>query len=417
MRKVLIISYYELKEHFVSIANNFRTLYNWSVINYPLYMYCYDSLSKVNNVTEHLIDYLTEEKPHIVLWWFSDIYTDFFMQIKNAFPNIYYILYCLDDPNKVNFTKSVMFTHLITNDENSVEKYYNKYVDYCPFCYDEMFFKNVKKEYIIDILYICENLNSDINEIQIIKILNNYCLENDLKLEIYGTPLINDISNFYKGYVVYNDLPILFNTSKIVFTNKFSNWITSIKTCNTVLIHDYTKNNIIHKLECSYPKDNTDIIKSNNLSVKNYTWKKLTDIIFFRYNEYAFNEKKYNNTYSYWLEQWNKGIYEIPYDIDIPDNFDSDTYIVKNNLTDLTLEYVYIHWLKHSNDKIYLKKHKMLKDVSTYNTIQSSVYDIYSVFNKIFVSLDIDNGLTNLDNIVKQHKSLKINDLLEAYFN
>jgi len=416
MRKVLIITYYEIKEHFVSIANNFRTLYNWSVINYPLYMYCYDSLSKVDNITEHFIDYLTEEKPHIILWWFSDIYTDFFMKIKNAFPNIYYVLYCLDDPNKVNFTKSIMFNHLITTDENSIDKYYNKYIDHCLFCYDEMFFKNVKKEYVVDILYICETINNDINELQIIKILNNYCIENKLILEIYGTPLINEISEFYKGNVIYNDLPSLFNTSKIVITNKFSNWITSIKTCNTVLIDDYNKNNIIYKIESSYHNDNSELIKANNLSVKNCSWKKLTDIIFLRYNEFAFNKQKYKNTYSYWLEQWNNNIYEIPYDIEIPNNFDSDNYIVKNNLTDMTLENVYIHWLKHSNDITYMKKNKvLLKDASIYNTIQSSIYDVYSVFNKIYVSNDIDNGLIELNNIISNHKSLKINQLLELY--
>ena len=67
-------------------------------------------------------------------------------------------------------------------------------------------------------------INSDIYETLIIKILNNYCLENNLILEIYGTPLINEISEFYKGNVIYNDLPFLFNTSKMVITNKFSNW-------------------------------------------------------------------------------------------------------------------------------------------------------------------------------------------------
>jgi hypothetical protein len=279
-----------------------------------------------------------------------------------------------------------------------------------------MFFKNVKKEYVVDILYICETINNDINEIQIIKILNNYCIENKLILEIYGTPLINEISEFYKGNVIYNDLPSLFNTSKIVITNKFSNWITSIKTCNTVLIDDYNKNNIIYKIESSYHNDNSELIKSNNLSVKNCSWKKLTDIIFLRYNEFAFNKQKYKNTYSYWLEQWNNNIYEIPYDIEIPNNFDSDNYIVKNNLTDMTLENVYIHWLKHSNDITYMKKNKvLLKDASIYNTIQSSIYDVYSVFNKIYVSNDIDNGLIELNNIISNHKSLKINQLLELY--
>ena len=63
MRKVVIISFYELKDYFLDIKTIFTDKYAWNVTYYPLYMYCYDKFSKIDNYIAHFTDFLTKETP------------------------------------------------------------------------------------------------------------------------------------------------------------------------------------------------------------------------------------------------------------------------------------------------------------------------------------------------------------------
>jgi hypothetical protein len=53
MRKLLIVCYYELKDYLQTIASLFVDKYIWDVVHYPLYMYCYDKNSKIDDYAEH----------------------------------------------------------------------------------------------------------------------------------------------------------------------------------------------------------------------------------------------------------------------------------------------------------------------------------------------------------------------------
>lgn len=92
MKKVMIISYYELKDYFINIKESFE-YYHYDVCNYPLFRYAYDAHDKIVNYKEHMNKYIKETMPDIILWWFIDVPVEIFEYIKLHNKNIYYIVY------------------------------------------------------------------------------------------------------------------------------------------------------------------------------------------------------------------------------------------------------------------------------------------------------------------------------------
>ena len=85
MKKIVIISFYELKDYFLDISAVFMEKYKWDVCYYPLYMYCYDKKSKIKNYVENFVGFLKKEQPDIILWWFADVSLNVFTTIKAVF--------------------------------------------------------------------------------------------------------------------------------------------------------------------------------------------------------------------------------------------------------------------------------------------------------------------------------------------
>ena len=102
MRKILIISFYELKDYFLNIECHFNNKYKWDVVHYPLYMYCYDKNSKIDKYETHFSDFIKKEAPDIILWWFIDVSLSVFKKIKDDHPNIFYIMFNQNDPLNMN---------------------------------------------------------------------------------------------------------------------------------------------------------------------------------------------------------------------------------------------------------------------------------------------------------------------------
>lgn len=220
MRKIVLITYYELKEHFLYIEELFREKYKWDVTYYPLYMYSYDKNSKIDNVDTHMSEFFSKESPDVVLWWFIDVKVTIFNRIIKENPETYFIMYNFDDPNNLTqslFKKTKLFDAVITTCSGSKNMYSIhsdvKDIKYHPIGYDPNIFRKYEHEEIEELkidcdLYTCDlctfmsNYNDSTH--RFLKKLIKYCLKYNRKLNIYapeyviGEINIDDIINELK---------------------------------------------------------------------------------------------------------------------------------------------------------------------------------------------------------------------------
>ena len=101
MKKLLIIGYYELKEHMLHIRKLFSD-YDYDVTNFPLLRFAYDINDKVKNYEELLDQYIKKINPDIILWWFVDVPVKVFKNIKTVNEDILFIMFNGDDPLNFN---------------------------------------------------------------------------------------------------------------------------------------------------------------------------------------------------------------------------------------------------------------------------------------------------------------------------
>lgn len=236
MRKLLIICYYELKDYLLSIAETFIKKYKWVVVHYPLYMYCYDRFSKIDNYDDHLSEYMTKEKPDLVLWWFNDVPLQLFHRIKNENPNTFFTIYNYSDPlsfNKTYIERCSIFDQVITVCQQSMPLYKvhskTKYVDFFPMGYDKNIFRqhtikeinDFDSKYKCDISLVCDSMyldqkDQEIDRKSLIERLNKFCTDNKLSFNIYGPDMIQPYAGRnYKGDLKYVDSPANILLSKI----------------------------------------------------------------------------------------------------------------------------------------------------------------------------------------------------------
>jgi len=81
MKKILIVSYYDLKEYLLNIKNLLQD-FNYEVTYYPLFQYAYDTNDKIDNYKEHFNNHIEKHRIDIILWWFLDVPLDVFRFIK-----------------------------------------------------------------------------------------------------------------------------------------------------------------------------------------------------------------------------------------------------------------------------------------------------------------------------------------------
>lgn len=475
MKKILIVSFYDLKDYLMYIKELFEE-YNFTVINYPLFRYAYDANDKIENYKEHMNDYIKTTNPDIILWWFIDVPVDVFKYIKQQNNDKMFILYNSDDPinlNKELFDKAKIFDIVMTpcKDTMYLYKLYSNVqcVLFNPMGYDPNLFKPIEtivlpeneyKEYKCDISMIIYNMFSDINYYDQV-IQNKIFIENiiklsdekNYKLKLYGTPLLKELyPNNYHGEVPYYKLNLLFNSSKInIITSPFKNkelhitdYVIPIMSCNGLLMHDKTKNIdkiLIDGHNCVLFDETNYIDKINNVlnnynkydqiklnaqkTAENYSWNKWVENIMINIGTKLFNKEIYaelydlntnDNLLNYWLEYGiNKK--QICYDFYVPDIFNHDAYSTKYNLKK-NKRIAYLHWFSNSRDEIYLNKNNSSTidfNPEEYNIIMEDYFNIFSLFNKIVKYDTREQSLENLSDYCNQVPNIKINDILNRY--
>jgi len=358
MKKILFISFYELKEHMLYISNIFKK-YNYEIKNYPLFQYAYDANDKIDNYKDHMDAFIKTANPDIILWWFLDVPISVFQFIKSNNPNIYYIMYNSDDPHNINIDtleKVKIFNLLVT----PCKEYINKYKIYCgitnvlwiPPGYDPNYYYPIvnlnageynenKKKYECDINIYCynillnelENQNQYVCRYNLINDIIEYCKNNGKTFKIYGPLAIKEyFKDNYCDDIDYFNFNKVFNYSKInICTHTYCNkslslteyemkilgsggllFMDKIKDIETFFEDDVhyvmiDKNNYITQIDKILNNyDNYTKIKCNGHELsKQYTWDNFVLKIHIEITKYFFAPSLYFELYEEDIKQSN----------------------------------------------------------------------------------------------------------------
>jgi len=247
MKKLLIVGFYELKEHLLFIANQFEK-YGYEIDSYPLFRFGFDPNDKVDDIQEHFNNYVTKSDPDILLLWFFDVNPKIIRYVKSENPHVKFIMFNGDDP--MNFNTALMekcktCDTVVTSCNDGLSKYKRfagvKNVMFQPHGYDPNYFYKLKSDDITDedrqnfgcdISFIVFNMyddpyysHQDIPRKKLVDDLIRYCKENDKTFKIFGPTAIKTYCpDNYAGEIGYLDQNKLFNLSKInLVTHPFCN--------------------------------------------------------------------------------------------------------------------------------------------------------------------------------------------------
>lgn len=474
MKKILFIIYYEAIEYLLCIKEQLEK-FLFEVITYPLFRYAYDSNDKINNYQEHLNQFINDNEPDIILWWFIDVPISVFKYIKESNKKIYFILHNFDDPVNLSndiFEKCKLFDLVITPCKNSIYLYklFSKSMNviYQPIGFDQNYYFPIKNltetqfdKYKCDIAIYCNNLfidkdfypNQYINTYDLIKNIVEYSKKNNKKFNIYGTHIIKEyFPENYFGNVSYCDINLIYNNSHIVLTTHADSetsvindtvmtilgtgsilFIDKIKDINNILTNNVNcimmeKDNYVDQIDEVLNKYSSyDFMKENavNISFK-YTWEIWTKQIFIQYSLAKFDNDFYSllygldvqNLINYWTTTGINNM-DICYNFNVPDFFDHQSYIETTNLISVSKEYTYMHWRRFSkNIKFIIKqKQKQNFDPENFGITIEQYYQICNVLNKIKSGHNKTGDLFELFRVCNNIPYIKINDIIEQYYD
>ncbi len=480
MRKILIVSYYELKDYFLTIQSLFTDKYKWDVISYPLYMYCYDQNSKIEDYETHFSNFIKKESPDLILWWFTDVSLSTFKRIKTDHPSIFYVLFNFNDPINVNrsfLEKCKIFDMIMTVSKHNIDLYRLqsnvKNIEFFPMAYDELLFKPSESlgsldslDFSCDISFVCDALYTEykeqvISRKDLINRIINFCKNNKYTFSLYGSEYLRSIyPNVYKGEINYIDMPSLFNNSKInIISHAFANKKLQIphnmipimacggivlcdnvkdfdeffnKDTQTIFLYDSQTSNLEDQMNDILKSYKSKINKINKIKsnakkfTKNYKWENFVDLIYITYckdrfdaNFYAemYNIKKIDDSLNIWNERHNNKVYNICYKFKVPSNFEAKDYAEIHKI-DGSREMIYAHWWMNGKNMDYMrrqnKKNNCLSGASM-NITTTDLFDLFRIFNMIYVHRNIDEGIAELNILNKSNPRLNINEALAEY--
>lgn len=420
MKKILIIGYYELKEHILHIAEIFEQ-YGYIVENFPLFRFAHDINDKVDNYEELLDQCIKKVKPYMILWWFADVQPGVFKRIKNNNNDTIYVLFNGDDPQNFNSTlieKCKIFDIIITPCMGTVNKYKmytgKNDVYFMPSGYDPQYFHPLdnkgddqdvddRNNYECDISFIVYNIYNDpyykhqhIKRKQLIDDIIELSDAKRYTVKLYGPPQIKEMyPNNYSGDISYMDQHKLFCSSKInIVTHPFCNYSVPISDLEMkilgsrgLLVTDRFKdvdkflkdgincvvldaNKYIQQIENIL--DNTDKyedVRQNGLIFsKDFTWNEWVKKLHIHINKIHFDHNLYRKLYDIDIDDDNKlwdhwvenGIAEnhVCCHLNVPKEFNYEEYKNFFGLKFDDPEKLYIHWDKKSKDMSFMKKQR-----------------------------------------------------------
>jgi len=474
MKKLLIVSFYDVIEYFLSIKEGFSSQY-YTVYNYPLFKFAYDTYDKIKDYDKHFNKYLKEVEPDVVLWCFIDVPTEVFEYIKQQNKNITFVMFNFDEPMNMSdqlLKKASFFDLVVTTTKQNLVKYklYSGVKDilYNPFGYDEKFFFPMNNqlieeniEYECDISMNCFNLLLDtayynaqyINRVELINSIIKYCDKNNKTFKLYGSLAMKEMyPKNYGGEIPYIKKNAVYNLSKInISTHCFSDssfylneeifsilgsggllFVDKVKDIEKILSDGTNcifldKNNYISQIDAILKNyDNNDVIseiKHNAVEIaKKYSWKQWVTNLNTMLCKKFFDPVVYQQvnelddtdaTYDHWLNNKCK----LCFKPNIPAQFNNIEYAKKYNLDEKKIYLVYYHWYMNGKNDLYLeeKKNSMEFNPDKLHVTMPNFMKLCNIFNK--VDVDTDVCLEKIQKFSESRPYCDLNELLKTYYN
>lgn len=474
MKKIIIVGFYDLKEHMSHIKDSF-TEYLYEVHEYPLFRYAYDSNDKIDEYEKHFDKFIKSVKPDIILWWFNDVVPQVFKYIKSNNKDVYFILYNGDDPLNFNtdmIEKSKIFDMIVTPCNHNVTKYKQhagvSNVQFMLPGYNEEYFyptEETDEDYICDISMMCDNLfkpeffgKQYISREVLIRNVSRWAENNNRKFHLYGPFTLKELfPRNYKGDIEYYNQNKLFNCSKInisthpVFNKDLPMNHLDMKIAGSggFLFMDKikdSKNMFVHNMNC-YIFDNENYVDELDSILNNYEnyshikkniykfaeqfkWRDWVKKIHIQISKHFFDSKNYADMYNLDIssdELWDHWLHEgvdkkeICYNFKVPNNFNFTEYADLFNVDKKNTKAVYLHWYINSKNYDFMNRDKSNNggslDAETLDISQEQLYEVYSILNKVKEYSSTDNGLERLSEICKCNPNFKLNEAVENYLS
>lgn len=232
--KLLITSYYELKEALLSAANALRKL-DIEVVNYPL-MQKKQELGD-NDCVDDMIRCIKDQKVDVVLWWHISLSSELFEKVVLSSPGVKNIFFNWDEPfnwepNDLQ-TKAKHFDCVFVTCQETLDRYLSNgtkkavclYPGFDENIHRPLFedYKDVTDKYCCDVSICCTNLY-DGDEychqfIQRKRLIDDLYAAQDIHgftFHIYGPERLRELyPKSYQNFICYEDTNKLFNYSRI----------------------------------------------------------------------------------------------------------------------------------------------------------------------------------------------------------
>lgn len=397
--KILLITYYGERDSLLYSANALRKI-GYEIISYPLLQYSKDAYSKLDNYLEHFHNFINDENPNIILWWYlPDV--DCLQHIYTLHKNILHTMFNWDDPfvwDILTHTqidkKSLYFDIAFISCEHSIQNYLSNGTQeaYCLYPgYDpSLFFPTYNTEFKYDVSIGITNLYEDTNfykdqYINRKEFIDNLTSQKDIKVAIYGPEKFRSIyPDNYIGFVNYDCLNTVFNDSKINISlhvcnkDKYLNERTILILGSGGLLLVDPIIGIQETLEdnCIYIKKDSYIEQIKHI-LQNYdSYKHIKEKSYIKSKEFTWDK---------WAENYNEKIKLNP---------------------------------KYNNDHVIKKK----SQVSTFNLDKHKLnWSHFIKFNYYFENIknnkDIEKNLENIYLLYQQLPYVNINKILDEYIN
>lgn len=236
MNNICVVSYYGPIDT-IKVAEEMLCIDDYKIFDFPLFKYMKDPHDKCDDYMNLFIKFIKDNDIKIILWWFINIPTQNFINIKKE-TGVKYLFFNWDEPynwkdcdiiNKMPHLDIAFVTckeTLQTYLENGTK---HAYCLYPPFDKNNYYMitdinQSIINKYKCDISICCTNLydndelypNQYIKRKQLISDIYNGQLIHNYKFHIYGPLHLRELYPLsYRGMAKYDELNYIFNYSKI----------------------------------------------------------------------------------------------------------------------------------------------------------------------------------------------------------
>ena len=159
---------------------------------------------------------------------------------------------------------------------------------------------------------------------------------------------------------------------------------------------------------------------------QSYTWKELVEKLYIDISKLLFDKEFVKEVYGIeswemWKDLYDKGYDILPYRFSVPKEFRLDAYKTAKKIKSKNPHIVYIKWLKDGKDPDYIGRHAASDsinsiDFETFNVSKFDIFNVFNIFSEIYSNNKLEEKLHHLDIVANNNPNIKINDILDKYF-